>query len=157
MILPCCPLLLLAAQPDLFEIRHSDGSLLARSPTLLPGDWKAEGEFSDFALSGVPYRAVILRNVPVLDYEDSVKVPMRVTVIFAASVLRMRDQLWDLGMSVGGIGLVLLLIVSAVAAWGVRRGLEPLRELAAQAARYPCINWDFRPPCRCVIGYGVFR
>ena len=132
--------------PDLFEIRRSDGSLLARSPTSLPADWKAEGEFSDFPLNGVPYRAVILPNVPVLDYEDSVTVPMRVTVIFAASVLRMRDQLWDLGMSVGGIGLVLLLIVSAVAAWGVRRGLEPLRELAARAGTISVLNWEFRPP-----------
>ncbi len=81
-----------------------------------------------------------------LDDEDSVAVPMRVTVIFAASVLRMRDQLWDLGMSVGGIGLVLLLIVSAVAVWGVRRGLEPLRELAGQAGTISVLNWEFRPP-----------
>ena len=132
--------------PDLFEIRRGDGSLLARSPTSLPADWKAEGEFSDFRLNRVPYRAVILRNVPVLDDEDSVEVPMRVTVIFAGSVLRMRDQLWDLGMSVGGIGLVLLLIVSAVAAWGVRRGLEPLRELAGQAGTISVLHWEFRPP-----------
>ena len=34
--------------PDLFEIRRSDGSLLARSPTSLPADWKAEGEFERF-------------------------------------------------------------------------------------------------------------
>ena len=49
-------------------------------------------------------------------------------------------------MSVGGIGLVLLLIVSAVAAWGVRRGLEPLRELAAQAGTISVLNWEFQPP-----------
>ncbi len=132
--------------PDLFEIRRSDGSLLARSSTSLPEEFKADGEFSDFRLNRAPYRAIILRNVPVLDNEESVTVPMRVTVIFAASVLRMSDQLWDLAISVGGIGLVLLLAVSAVAAWGVRRGLEPLRELAAQAEGISVLHWEFQPP-----------
>lgn len=132
--------------PDLFEIRRSDGSLLAQSKIALPGDLKANGEFSDFTLEGVPYRAILLRNVPVLDNEESITVPMRVNVIFAASVQRMHDELMDLGLSVGGIGLILLLIVSAVAAWGVRRGLEPLRELAAQAEEISVLHWEFQPP-----------
>jgi signal transduction histidine kinase len=132
--------------PDLFEIRRSDGSLLARSQTALPGDFKADGEFTDFVLNRVPYRAIILRNAPVLDREESVTVPMRVNVVFAAPVLRMRDQLLDLAISVGGIGLTLLLIVSVVAAWGVRRGLEPLRELATQAGAISVLNWEFQPP-----------
>jgi len=132
--------------PDLFEIRRSDGSLLARSRTALPDDFNADGQFTNFFLNRVPYRAVILRNVPVLDNEDSVKVPMRVNVVFGASVLRMRDQLSDLALSVGGIGLALLVIVSFVAAWGVRRGLEPLRELTTQAGAISVLNWEFRPP-----------
>ena len=34
--------------PDLFEIRRSDGSLLARSSTSLPADLKAEGDVQRF-------------------------------------------------------------------------------------------------------------
>jgi signal transduction histidine kinase len=67
-------------------------------------------------------------------------------VIFAAPLGGMHEQLMALGFSVAGVSLLLLVVVSVVAAWGVRRGLEPLRELAAQAGAISVLNWEFRPP-----------
>lgn len=133
-------------RPDLFEIRKSNGELLARSAGPLPVELKEGDTFANFVLNGVPYRAIVLRQVPVLDREENITVPARVTVIYAASRVRMRQQLAELGVSVAVVGLVLLFIVSALAAWRVRRGLEPLRELAGQAAEISVLHWEFRPP-----------
>lgn len=132
--------------PDLFEIRRSDGELLARSGGPLPVESEHGGTFTNFVLNGTPYRAVVLRQVPVLDREENIGEPQRVTVIYAASRVAMHEQLMELGVSVAGVGVLLLLIVSAVAAWAVRRGLEPLRELAGQAGTISVLNWEFRPP-----------
>ncbi len=135
-----------ARHPDLFEIRKSDGELLARSGALAPLELDPGSAFANFAVNGVPYRSIVLRQVPVLDREENISVPQRVTVIYAASLVGMREQLAELGFSVAGVSLLLLFVVSAVAAWGVRRGLEPLRELAGQAGAISVLNWEFRPP-----------
>jgi signal transduction histidine kinase len=132
--------------PDLFEIRRSNGELLARSAGPLPVELRPGSTFANFVLNGIPYRAIVLRQVPVLDREENISVPARVTVIYAASRVSMHQHLVELGVSVAGVGLLLLFIVSAVAAWGVRRGLEPLRELASQAGAISVLNWEFRPP-----------
>ena len=132
--------------PDLFEIRKSNGELLARSGGPLPVDLEQGGTFANFVLNGTPYRAIVLRQVPVLDREENIGEPQRVTVIYAASRVAMHEQLMELGVSVAGVGVLLLLIVSAVAAWAVRRGLEPLRALADQAGAISVLNWEFRPP-----------
>ena len=132
--------------PDLFEIRRSDGNLLAQSGGPIPAEFEANSPFADFELKGIPYRAIILRQVPVLDREENITVPHRVTVIFAAPLAGVHDQLVALGFSVAGVSLLLLFVVSVVAAWGVRRGLEPLRELAGQAGAISVVNWEFRPP-----------
>ena len=140
------------AHADLFEIRRSNGDVLARSATPLPSEVEeGSSAFTDFSLNGIPYRALTLRQVPVLDREENIPVPMRVTVVYAASLIAMHQHLVELGASVAGVGLLLLFIVSAVAAWGVRRGLEPLRELAGQAGAISVLNWEFRPPAEASI------
>jgi signal transduction histidine kinase len=132
--------------PDLFEIRRSNGDLLARSGGPIPAEFEPSSAFANFELNGIPYRAIILRQVPVLDREENITVPHRVTVIFAAPLAGVHEQLVALGFSVAGVSLLLLFVVSVVAAWGVRRGLEPLRELAGQAGAISVVNWEFRPP-----------
>lgn len=133
--------------PDLFEIRRSNGEILARSGWPLPLELEqGSATFSNFVMRGVPYRAIVLRQVPVLDREENLSVPQRVTVVYAASRIAMHEQLVELGVSVAGVSVLLLFIVSVVAAWGVRRALEPLRELAGRAGTISVLNWEFRPP-----------
>ena len=134
---------------DAFEIRGSDGYVVARSgqPANIPTrPAQAPVSYADVTVDGTPYRAVVLRDVAVLDNEESVKVPARVTVVYASSRVAMRRQLTRLALYVAGTSLLMLLAASGLAVWGVRRGLEPLRELAAQASAISVRNWDFRPP-----------
>ena len=137
-----------ATQNDLFEIRKSNGQLVAHSEGTLPSQTQeASAGYRDFSLAGVPYRAVTLRNVAVLDDEDDATPPrLRVTVIYASSLSEMHRHLAALGIYVGGTSLLLLMLASGVAAWGVRRRLVPLRELAQSASAISAADWSFRPP-----------
>jgi signal transduction histidine kinase len=131
---------------DLFEIRRSNGQILAQSEGFPPGAEPAADRYADFALAGIPYRALILRNVQVLDKEEDLQVTDRVTVIYGASLLGVQRNLEELGASVAGTSLLLLLLASVLVTWGVRRRLEPLHELAEQASAISVQNWNFHPP-----------
>lgn len=134
---------------DVFEIRGADGHVVAQSgqPANIPiGVVRSPAAHMDVTVDGAPYRAVVLRNVAVLDDEETVKVPARVTVVYASSRTVIRRELTRLALYVAGTSLLMLLAASGLAVWGVRRGLEPLRELAAQASAISVRNWNFRPP-----------
>jgi len=137
-----------AAEKDMFEIRKPDGQVVAQSEAVLPLELHDGSEpYRDFDSAGVPYRSVALRNVVVLDDEDEATGPrQRVTVIYASSLADMRRHLTELGFYVGSTSLFLLMLASGVAAWGVRRRLEPLRALAESASAISASNWSFRPP-----------
>ena len=62
----------------------------------------------------------------------------------------MHRHLAELGFYVGGTSLLLLMLASMVAAWGVRRRLAPLRELADSASAISASNWSFQPPADAV-------
>ncbi len=136
-----------AAQKDLFEIRKIDGQVVAAEGALPSAAENASQEYTDFDVSGVPYRAVALRNVLVLDDEDDFLGPrLRVTVVYASSLSEMHRRLAALGFYVGGTSLLLLMMASAVTALWVRRRLAPLRELAQSASEISASNWSFRAP-----------
>jgi signal transduction histidine kinase len=135
------------AHADLFEIRVA-GRIIARSDApqgLPPAIADTNAPYADFTLAGTPYRAVALRDVAVLDDEESVTVPARVTVTYAAPLADTYRHLTNLGISVAATSLLLLCVASALAFWGVHRGLVPLRQLAQQAGAISVRNWDFRP------------
>jgi signal transduction histidine kinase len=135
--------------PDVFEILASDGQLIARSggsAEFPPAVMQSGRQFSDFMLGGVEYRAISLRQVAVLDNEDTVRVPARVTVFYGSSLVDVHRRLIQLALFVAGMSILLLLIASALVAWSVRRGLEPLHELAEQAGAITVHNWTFRSP-----------
>jgi signal transduction histidine kinase len=133
---------------DLFTVVTADGHVLARSDSAFPAaNRKATGRYAEFMMGAVPYRAVWLRGVEVLDQEeDTPSPPDRVDVAYAASLIEMNDELTKLGLSVAGTSLLLLLVASALASWGVRRWLAPLRGLAEQAGAISVHDWTFRPP-----------
>jgi signal transduction histidine kinase len=133
--------------PDRFEIRKSNGDVLARSDQGVPAAALEQGkQYVDFKAAGVTYRAVALREAPVLDDEETVTVPLRVTVVYASSLGAVQEHLEQLAASVAGSSLLLLIATSFVASWAVRRGLYPLNELAAQASMISVRNWSFHPP-----------
>jgi signal transduction histidine kinase len=100
-----------------------------------------------FDISGVPYRGVHLRNVPVLDREESpVSGPSQLDVVYAVPTTEMRERVWVAGLSIALASILLLGGTVAVALWGVRRGLLPLQHLASEAAHVSAQNWDFHTP-----------
>jgi len=109
---------------------------------------EADRRYGDFTLAGVPYRAVALRDVPVLDQEgaEDGSPPAKVTVIYASSLVPNHVRLMKLAALVGATSILLLLVTNAFAVWSVRRGLAPLHALAAQANKISVHNWNFSPP-----------
>jgi len=137
--------------PDLFEIHTADGGLLARSkgwPGPAAGVLQSTKVFPEFEWEGAPYRAIVLRNVSVLDTEEdaSTDPPAKVTVFYATSLAGIRARLTWLAIYIGFTSCALLLTANAFAAWSIRRGLAPLRELASQAEKISIHNWSFRAP-----------
>jgi len=120
---------------------------LARSDTAVPPTSERAGTaYTNVRVSGVRYREIALRQVPVLDAEETVTVPARVTVVYAASLAPVNRALTELAFSVAATSLLLLVGASIVAAWGIKRGLDPLRELADRAGAISVRNWDFQAP-----------
>jgi signal transduction histidine kinase len=138
------------AEKNLFEVRGADGRVIVRSPgwDRVPPEVTESGErYVDFSFSGIPYRAVILRNTPVLDREEDTP-PENVTLIFASSLADNQHRLTSLVLYVGLTSLLLLLLVNWFAITSVHRGLEPLHDLADQASLISVQHWDFRPSSR---------
>lgn len=133
---------------DIFEIRGTDGRIVAQSEgadALLSSFLSSSAHYQDFKMQRVPYRAIALRGVPILDDEDTLLVPLRVTVFYASPLADINRRLQTLAFQIIGASFLLLVAVTALAAWMVRRGLSPLHQLAAAAGLISPRNWDFQP------------
>src|SRR4029077_10857136 len=95
-----------------FRIETWGGRVLASSHAF-GGDAAIsdKGDAWNFTSNGTPYRAVRLRNVPVLDSEeDAPKEPETLQVVYAASTLGMKKELDRALISILLGGLLLLAI-----------------------------------------------
>jgi signal transduction histidine kinase len=136
--------------PDLFTVWTERSGLLTRS-----ADWPAGLEIPPtgsksrwkFSWAGTPYRGLRISNVPVLDREEGAAFhPQTLTIVYAAPMVRMQEQVQAAGIFIALASLLLLGVTVMLALWGIRRGLLPLQHLAAQAAAISAHNWEFRAP-----------
>ena len=130
---------------DFYQVSSGDGRLIARSanwPAVLEEQGKQR---SDIVVEGVPYRAVRLVNLPVLDQEGDEPRGDVLTVIYASPTDRMNRAVELAGLWIAFGSTVLVLVTVAFAVWGLRRGLRPLGELAASAAVVSPSNWQLDP------------
>lgn len=139
-----------AVHPDIFQVRSAAPSFEAHSsnfqPAFLRGE-PARQDYWNFTWKGVPYRALVLRQVAIRDEDaGATDRDVAVSVFYAAPTLDIARRADEVGMMVGGASLLLLLLTGLLAAWAVRRGLWPLRDLAGEAAAISVKNWAFRPP-----------
>jgi len=136
--------------PDFYEIRATDGSILARStnwPHELESSAHAGASRWNLRASGLPYRALRLRDVAVLDREEGQPTaPAMLAVTYAACTVSMQREIQKAGFTIATASLALLLTTVLLALWGIRRGLLPLDHLAEQAAHVSAQNWEFHPP-----------
>jgi signal transduction histidine kinase len=134
---------------DLFEITAPGVGIVARSP-----DWPqymdlptGEKPYRKMKVRGTPYRVLQLKKLPILDREEAVSsLPSTLTVTYGTPEVEMNRQVWRAGADIAVASLIFLGMTVLLALWGIRRGLSPLQDLAAEAAQVSAQRWDFHPP-----------
>jgi len=135
--------------PDQFMVWADRTGLLTRSE-----DWPEGLQFQpgpsqhwNFTWAGVPYHALRMTHVPVLDREEGKSFrPQTLTIVYAAPTIRIRQQVKAAGAFIALVSLGLLGATTGLAWWKVRRSLLPLQDLAHQAARVSTQSWRLQVP-----------
>src|SRR6185437_15941291 len=139
-----------ASHPDIYQVTSAAPRFEAHSKNFSSAflrDEPERKEYWNFISNGVPYRGLILRQVAIRDADTATTdVDVAVDVFYAAPTLDITRRADEVGLMVGGASLLLLALTGLLAAWAIRRGLWPLRDLAGEAAGISVKNWDFRPP-----------
>jgi len=136
--------------PDLFEVFANDHTLIARSHSwpekrgALPP--RSERWIATYLVNGIPYRAMRLERVPVLDTEGDVTAKDVLTVTYAAPVAPVFRAVSDVLLYIIVGSIILLAISTGFSLWALRRSLRPLAELAEGAAAVSTSNWALNPP-----------
>jgi len=138
-----------AAHPDLFAVWTERSGLLTRS-----ANWPAGLEIAPsggnhwkFKSGQVHYRGLRVFQVPVLDREEGKAFrPQTLTIVYAAPLIQLDQQVKQAGIFIALSSLLLLSTTILLAVWGIRRGLLPLQQLAAQAGLVSAHNWELHLP-----------
>jgi signal transduction histidine kinase len=135
--------------PDLFAVWADRSGLVARSENWPPGlnIPSAPNRHWNFEWNGVPYHALRISHVPILDREEGKAFrPQTLTIFYAAPTIRLRMQVRRAGAFIALAGMLLLSVTVVLALRGIRRGLRPLQNLAHEASRVSAQNWELRLP-----------
>ncbi|HUK31913.1 MAG TPA: HAMP domain-containing sensor histidine kinase, partial [Candidatus Acidoferrum sp.] len=139
------------AHPDVFSVALADGKLLAHANAWagLPQGTRYTPEgFARFRKDGVAFRGLVLQNIPILDREEEAGPPAKVTVVYAASLVDLRNRVFRAGLYLSAAGLALLLPMAWLTMWITRRSLSPLNDLAGRAGGISVKQWVFEAPPR---------
>jgi signal transduction histidine kinase len=135
---------------DIYEVRDANNRILGRShnwsgPTPAQYQPAADGTFR-LKLNGQSYRVLRLHGLRMVDPGDKGGgVPRHVTILYGAPIGRVWDAIFRAVAYYSLTSLLLLLITGALMYWLLRRGLAPLRELAAEASTISVTSWNFAP------------
>jgi signal transduction histidine kinase len=135
---------------DLFEIWDDKGGLVWRSTNWsgAPARVIASNDTSfELTVNGSSYRGIAVHKATIFDEEDNQSGPLRrVTIIYASSTRELDQRIFKIGLFATGASLLLLCFSGLFAAYGVAKGLSPMKALAREAARVSSRNWSFSPP-----------
>jgi signal transduction histidine kinase len=121
--------------------RHADGYTPALFSRVPPNT-----RYWNFEVNGEPYRAIILRDVVILDTEAGEPLPLpKLTVIYAAPTRDITEKMTALATSIALTSLGLLIPILILAVWSIHRALTPLKDLAFKARSISVRNWQFEP------------
>jgi heavy metal sensor kinase len=137
------------SHPDLFAVWTEKSGLLVRSRNWPEGlNISSQGEDHwRFKWAHIHYRGLRVLHVPVLDREEGDAVhPQSLTIVYAAPLIQLDQQVKAAGVSIAAWSVLLLGITVLLALWGIRRGLLPLQELADQAGLVSSSNWELHLP-----------
>lgn len=134
---------------DIFLVASNKGDFERHSAVYEPHMFDAipaGARFWSFVNRGEPYRAIVLRDVAILDTEEGEPLPLpKLTVIYAAPTMDIRQQLTNLGILIAIVSLLILAPTLYLAVWSIRRALTPLNDLAAAARTISVDRWQFEP------------
>ena len=135
---------------DVYEVWDGRGRMLGRS-----ANWQGSSGFAapqrdgffHLSVNGKPYRLLRFHGSRIIDPGDVGGGKLRpVTILYGAPTVRVWHAIRG-AVEFYAAGSLLLLIVSGpLIAWLLHRGLLPLRQLAALAARVSPEAWEFSPP-----------
>ncbi len=135
--------------PDQFKVWADRTGPLARSedwPDGLPLQ-PGPNQHWNFSWAGVPYHALRITHVPILDREEGRAFrPQTLTVLYASPTIRIRQQIRVAASFIALVSLLLLGATAWLAWWGIRQGLFPLQALAEQAAEVSAQSWKLEVP-----------
>jgi signal transduction histidine kinase len=137
-------------EPDLYEVFANGHTLIARSLNwperrgVMPP--RADRWIASYVVNGVPYRALLLEHVPILDREDNSTAPTYLTITYASPVSPVIRAVRQVLTYIVIGSIILLAISGGFSIWALRRSLRPLEELARGAAAISPSNWNLDPP-----------
>ena len=135
---------------DLLELWDDHGSLIWRSKNWQGAPANTLTSVSPtfgLKLGSLFYRGIVVRKTAIFDVEDNRPGPLRtVTIAYASPTYELDKRIFEIGFFATGASLLLLLLAGLFAAYGVSKGLSPMRELAVEASKVSVRNWNFNPP-----------
>ncbi len=136
--------------PDLYEVFANNRTLIARSANWPPRKEVAPPRgarwVATYVVEGVPYRALRLERIPVLDREGDARSKDFLTVTYASPVSPVSSAVHEVLLYIAVGSLVLLTISGGFAFWALQRSLRPLAALASSASTISTSNWELNPP-----------
>lgn len=138
------------AAPDLYEVFANGDNLIARSSNwpekkgVLPP--RGDRWIASYSINGVPYRALRLEHIPILDREEGSTTPEYLTVTYASPVSPVMFAVREVLVYIVIGSLILLAVSGGFSIWALRRSFRPLSELTSGAASISPSNWKLEPP-----------
>jgi signal transduction histidine kinase len=145
---------LLALPPeDRFRLTDLKDQVIAETPGwFLPHHLPAgERVILSLVSGGVSYRALIVRNAPIVDTEEGEhSSPQRVALVYGTPTAPMDAHVSHVAVSTGLVCFGMLAISQLLTFLIVRIGLGPLDELAAQASLVDASKWEWQAPASAI-------
>jgi len=135
---------------DIYEVTDAGGRVLGRS-----NNWQGPRDGSPkvnhdglfkIKIKGKHYRAIEVQGVRIVDPGDKGGgIPRHVTVLYGSETKHVWKVITSAVEFYAMASLLLLAISGVLIFWLLNRGLKPLRQLAAAAARVSVDSWEFAP------------
>jgi signal transduction histidine kinase len=146
---------------DLYVVAAQGGAMLGRSGNWTQGEAdralahpvegrgtfrRNGGVYFPLEVDEIHYVAVRVQGVRMVDPgEKGGGIARRVTIVYASPVDRVWHEVSEAVRFYAWMSVGVMVVTGLLMAWLLRRGLAPLRELAAEASTVSVRSWEFAP------------
>jgi signal transduction histidine kinase len=134
---------------DIYAVRDERGRMLGHSPTWADPEsaFADMSEFRSLMIGRKTYRVIRVSGLRMVDPGDKGGgIPRHVVILYGIRTHPVWEKIEDTLLFYSAMGVVLIVVSGAIILRLMRRGLLPLRELAAQAGRISVDAWHFDTP-----------